>query len=389
MRKFKKNLKIDSLDDYVKNKSDATEDLKLFLISLEGSPSKTIHSHISALKSFLTDHDIPFSENGWKKLRRRGFMPKRIKAETRDKKLQKNQLKRLLNYLDLRGKAQVLFLLSSGARVGESVQLKLNDLDLESDPPRAYIRAEYTKGGVGARTIFMSYEARDAIKDWLAIKDTIKKRNGGNFAKDKLFDWTVGTSTYLWNRAIKKAGLDEKDDKTNRRIYHLHGLRKFFRSQIGLDVDLTHALMGHNGYLDEAYLRLNEKEIAEAYQQAMPNVSVYSIENTELKQETQNLREELNTVKQKEQQKNQKIKELETQLKFFNSKEYTNNLVATVAKSLKGDAFEIVYKSKKTKTISVTIPIENGKELKRLMKEGYNIAGSDDDNFYLEKETDQ
>ena len=299
MRKFKKNLGIESLDEYLKNNPDTTADIKRFLISLEGSPSKTIHSHISAVKSFLNDHDIPFSENEWKKLRRRGFMPKRIMAETRDKKLTKNQLKRLLNYLNLRGKAQVLFLLSSGARVGESVQLKTNDLDLESDPPRGYIRAEYTKGGVGARTIFMSYEARDAIKDWLAIKDKMKKRNGGKFSKDKVFDWTVGTSTYLWNRAIEKACLDNKDDKTQRRIYHLHGLRKFFRSQIGLDVDLTHALMGHSAYLDEAYLRLNEKEIAEAYKEAISNVSVYAVEDKKIEKEINQLKEENETLKQR------------------------------------------------------------------------------------------
>ena len=298
MRKFKKNLGIESLDKYVKSNPDATADIKRFLISLDGSPSKTIHSHISAVKSFLNDNDIPFSENGWKKLRRRGFMPKRIKAETRDKKLTKNQLKRLLNYLDLRGRAQVLFLLSSGARVGESVQLKIVDLDLESDPPRAYIRSEYTKGGVGARTVFMSYEARDAIQDWLAIKDNMKKRNGGTFSKDKVFDWTVGTSTYLWNRAVEKASLDEKDDKTQRRIYHLHGLRKFFRSQIGLDVDLTHALMGHTGYLDDAYLRLNEKEIATAYLEAMPNVSIYQTEDIELKKSVEQLKQENIELKQ-------------------------------------------------------------------------------------------
>ena len=277
IRKFKKNLDIESLDDYVESNPDATVDIKRFLISLDGSPSKTIHSHVSAVKSFFADNNISYDETAWKKLRRRGFMPKRIMAETRDKKLTKNQLKRLLNYLDLRGKAQVLFLLSSGARVGESVQLKIADLDLESDPPKAYIRSEYTKGGVGARTVFMSYEARDAIKDWLAIKDNMKKRNGLAFSKDGVFDWTVGTSTYLWNRAVEKASLDEKDDKTQRRIYHLHGLRKFFRSQIGLDIDVTHALMGHSGYLDDAYLRLNEKEIAEAYLDAMERVSIYGV----------------------------------------------------------------------------------------------------------------
>ncbi len=283
LRKFKQNLGIESLNEYIKNTPDSTPDLKRFLISMDGTPSKSIHANISAVRSFLKDHDIPFSENGWKKLKRRGFMPKRIRAETRDKKPSKAQLKKILNYLDIKGRAMVLFLLSSGCRVGESSQLKICDLELENDPPKAHLRAEYTKNGVGARTVFMSYEARDAIKDWLRIKDTIKKRNGKPFKKDKVFDWAINTARYMWNRAIEKAGLDIKDEKTRCRIYHLHGLRKFFRSQIGLDVDLTHALMGHSAYLDDAYLRQEEGEIARAYLEAMPNVSVYAVESPEIK----------------------------------------------------------------------------------------------------------
>ena len=298
LRKFKQNLGIDSLEEYVKNTQDATNDLKKFLSSMDGTPSKSIHANVSAVRSFLKDHDIPLSENGWKKLKRRGFMPKRIRAETRDKKLTKTQLKKILNYLDIKAKAQVLFLLSSGCRVGESIRLKISDLELEHDPPKAHIRAEYTKNGVGARTVYFSYEARDAIRDWLEIKDTIKKRNGLPFKKDKVFDWAINTSRYAWDRAIEKAGLDAKDEKTHCRIYHLHGLRKFFRSEIGLDTDITHALMGHSGYLDDAYVRLTQNEMAEAYKKNMERVSIHAVEDLELRKEIYQLKDENVALKQ-------------------------------------------------------------------------------------------
>ena len=132
LRKFKQNVGIESLDYYIKNTQDATEDLKRFLISMDGTPSKSIHANISAVRSFMKDHDISLSENGWKKLKRRGFMPKRIRAETRDKELSKTQLRKILNYLDIKEKAQVLFLLRSSCRVGKSTQLKINDLELEN-----------------------------------------------------------------------------------------------------------------------------------------------------------------------------------------------------------------------------------------------------------------
>ena len=66
----------------------------------------------------------------------------------------------------------ILFLVSSGARIGEILQLRIEDFDLEADPQRVYICKEITKGGMGGPTTYFSYEARDAITDWLRIKDT-------------------------------------------------------------------------------------------------------------------------------------------------------------------------------------------------------------------------
>jgi integrase len=306
IRKFKKNLNIKDLDKYMAENPDATKDIKRFLVSLDGKPSKTVSSYVCALKSFFSDNNVSFDETQWKKMRRRGFMPKRVKAETRDKKPSKKQLKRILNYMDIKGRAQVLFLLSSGCRVGESLQLLEQDFDLEADPPKAEIRAKYTKSGVGARTVYFSYEARDAIKDWLAIRDDMKKRNGKKYRDNRVFSWSIWTARDIWNRATRKANLDIKDNVTDRRVYHLHSLRKFFRSCIGLDPDLTHALMGHVEYLDSSYLRIDQNEIAEAYLEAMGNVSIYGgqsqaiksleDENRELKAKLQNMEMRVNKL---------------------------------------------------------------------------------------------
>jgi len=84
-----------------------------------------------------------------------------------------------------------------------------------------------------------------------------------------------------------------RDKVTGRRVYHLHSLRKFFRTKIGLDLDVTHALMGHTEYLDDAYLRLEEEgEIAKAYLEAMPNVSVYQVEDHELREQASVIEQE-------------------------------------------------------------------------------------------------
>jgi integrase len=250
---------------------------------------------------FFQDQGVKVPDEAWKKIRQRGFMPKRTRAETKDKKPTKPMLKKILNYADIKARAMILFLISSGARIGETLQLVKDDFDFNSDPPRVHIRAKITKGGVGERTAYFSYEARDAIKDWLNIKDSLTKRGTyGDYSGERVFSWGKSTSQFMWNMACDKAGIGTKDKRTGRRIYHIHSLRKFFRTKIGLDLDVTHALMGHAEYLDDSYLRLEEEgEIAAAYLEAMPNVSVYQVEDQELKQETESLREENEQLKRR------------------------------------------------------------------------------------------
>ena len=293
LRKFKTVAGIADLGEYIAHMPDAAVDVRKLLNSLEGKPSKTIKTYVGAVKVFLQDNGVNVNEDDWRKMGRRGFMPKRVKAETKDKKPSKIQLKQILNYASIKCRSLILFLVSSGARIGETVQLKIEDFNLDADPPFAQIRDEYTKAGESGRTVYFSYEARDAIKDWLRVKDATSKHDGGNYESPLMFPWNTNTARFMWNLACDKAELGAIDVKTGRRILHLHSLRKFFRTKIGLDLDTTNALMGHSEYLDDAYLRLEETgEIGKAYKEAMPNVSVYTVENQEL-------REQATTIEQK------------------------------------------------------------------------------------------
>ena len=321
LRNFKKLLGIEDLGEYLKNGPDVTVDIRTLLSKLDGKPSKTIYSYAGAVKVFFQDQGVKIPDEAWKKIRRRGFMPKRVRAETRDKKPTKTQLKQILNYADIKLRALCLFLVSSGTRIGETLQLLMEDFELEADPPRAHIRAEYTKGGVGARTVYFSYEARDAIQDWLRIKDSLDKRGrGGSYKGDKrVFPFVESTARDMWNRACDKARIGIKDERTGRRIYHLHSLRKFFRTKIGLDLDVTHALMVHSEYLDASYVRLDQdKEIAEAYLEAMPNVSVYAVQSEEIKgieEENQELRQRLEKQEERMKKTEDKLTEIMLMLK--------------------------------------------------------------------------
>lgn len=386
MRLFKNNLGIEDLGEYLKSKPDAATDIRKFIFSMDKKPKKSLLTYTTIVKVFFQDNGVTIDDLKWKKLRRRGFIPKHPRAETRDKKPTIQQLKQILNYMDVKGRAMVLFLVSSGARIGETLQLKTEDFNLDTEPPKVFIHGEYTKGGVGERTIYFSYEARDAIKDWLKIKGKTGKRDGSTHDDERVFSWGLFTARDMWNRAIAKAGIDIKDKRTGRRIYHLHSLRKFFRTKIGLDLDVTHALMGHVEYLDEAYLRQDQDKIAQAYLEAMSSVSVYAIENTELKQETQTLKGEVQKLRDNEISKDEKIVELEKQLQYFKSQQFANDIFAKIDKN----SFTPIGATKKpAKVHQVKVKLDDGKKLAKLMREGYTPTYSDDEIWILIKEIDE
>jgi len=291
---FKRKLGIADLGEYLKAGPDIVNDVRRFLTALNGKPSKTVTTYMGAIKMFLQDHDVKIPEEEWRKIRRRGFMPKRTKAETHDRKPTREELKKILNYADIKCRAMVLFLASSGARIGETLKLGKQDFKLDADPPSVDIKAEYTKGGVGGRTVYFSYEARDAIRDWLRIKDQTHRRSGkGSYQGETVFPWKGSTAEFMWNRASGKANLSARDDNTKRRVLHLHSLRKFFRSNIGLDDKVTNALMGHVEGLDAAYLRMDQEgEVAKAYKQAMQNVSIFNVEDQQVRLQASKLERE-------------------------------------------------------------------------------------------------
>lgn len=125
----------------------------------------------------------------------------------------------------------------------------------------------------------MSYEARDAIKEWLKTKDSRRKpRTNEPYPKDMVFGFNVYNFEAMWRRALEKAGFDKRDSETRIHIYHVHTLRKFFSTQMSLDGvsrDIYEAWMGHKRYLDEAYHRYSLEQLGNIYEANMDAVSIY------------------------------------------------------------------------------------------------------------------
>ena len=236
---------------------------------------------VSVIKNFLEENNVEFKPRFWKRIR---GMKKGSKAISRDRVPTPKQLRRLMQHLPIHGKALFLTLASSGMRIGEALQIKLNDIYLEEDPVRIDVRAEYTKTG-NRRDTFISDEAKEAILDWIplreeylktaVLKSTLIEKDPED---DRIFPFTETVAYSLWKSALDKTSLNGRDKTTNRHFFHVHTLRKFFRTYHRADRDVREVIMGHEGYLTEAYRRYqdNPKLLAEEYKKGVFGVHIFS-----------------------------------------------------------------------------------------------------------------
>ena len=279
---------LNELDD-----RDFTNDFKTLLnwARNEGYANIYIRTMSTAAKVFFARQDprCKINDEDWADIKRT-LIPKSTRAATQDDILTKEKLRMVLQHISIHGKALALFLLSTGTRIGEACQLKMDDINLYSDPPEVNIREEYTKGEVGGRVMWFSEEAKNAIIEWHKIRPFKKKCGGfGSYDEKKVFNLTRNDFTKMWNRALRRADgrrvppvLAKRDPSTKRRlhVYHVHTLRKFFRTNVGLagvpDM-VVHAWMGHKPYLS-TYDKLGKRRMAEIYKDHMDVVTVYEVD---------------------------------------------------------------------------------------------------------------
>jgi integrase/outer membrane murein-binding lipoprotein Lpp len=279
---FKGSLE-ENAEAYMRQKRNYEEDVKTYFASLKGKPPKSVNICLTSVKMFLMENGVELSALFWRRLQGRN---KGKRALMLDKVPSNAELRRILSHMDVKGKSLFLVLASSGMRIGEALKLKVEDVDLTSDPPKINIRGEYTKTG-NPRVAFISSEAKEFLQEWLKIRnselETAIKRSRFEKAKEDRRIWAFETTTayYIWRSAIAKSGFANKFQYNNgleRYTVHPHVLRKFFRTRMAsaIPVDVTEALMGHEGYLTEVYRRYSLEELAKFYKQGEHTLLVFA-----------------------------------------------------------------------------------------------------------------
>jgi integrase len=260
------------------------KDLLKYAADLHGRPPRSARAFMTGAKSWLEYClDVELTRRQSRLLL--GRLPKGSKARTEEAELSREVLRRVLAHADVKGRALFLLLASSGVRIGEALQLKLEDVDLSVDPPTVTVRGEYTKSG-DAYTTFMSSEAKEALEQWLRVRESYIQsaaNRGRGLGRTKhvedprLFPFSVSVAEQMWYTAIEKAGLNSRDPSTGRYRLRIHMLRKWFISQAKLAApeNIVEAWAGHSGYLDEAYRRYTRQQLAEYYRKAEPYLLIH------------------------------------------------------------------------------------------------------------------
>lgn len=166
-------------------------------------------------------------------------------------------------------KVPLLVLLSSGMRISECLQLRVKDVNADSDPIQIKLRAETTKTRE-ERMTYISQEAWEMLEPLLNYEDKESLIFVKKFSKKSTISFLT-----RFGRIRKDLGLLEK--YADGRTYHVnvHAFRANFitnATQI-LNGDIAHALAGHREYLD-TYLRLSSEKRAEMYHKLEPYLTV-------------------------------------------------------------------------------------------------------------------
>ena len=157
------------IDKYLKEKRNYSEDMAGFVVSLQSRPPLSARQTFTFTKEFFNHYNLELPSKDLKFIRHK--LPKG-NVRTIDKDMDTDTIRTILQHLDVKGRALVLVLASSGMRINEALTITLDDVDLKSKPSVITIRGENTKNGDN-RITFLSSEATQAVNEWLKVRSEI------------------------------------------------------------------------------------------------------------------------------------------------------------------------------------------------------------------------
>jgi len=159
----------------------------------------------------------------------------------------------------VRDRALLMLLYRTGMRIGELLEVKVEDIILPDQKILLYIGSKNYEG----REVYYSSDAEQALKQWLRSRDKTKRYLFYG-RSDKPLSYVAA-----WNamrKALERSGLLDKG-------YSLHNLRHTFATEMinnGMRVEVLQQILGHQDIeMTMRYARLSNRRIEEDYYRAM------------------------------------------------------------------------------------------------------------------------
>jgi integrase/recombinase XerD len=259
---------------------DATrQDIEAFVEHLQdrGLKINSVRNRLVAVYSlfqFLVDNDLFVTDILSKKigLKLPDSLPRAIDPQ---------DVKVLFSAIDHpRNLAMFLLLLRTGMRIGELLDLRPADVNLQEQKVMIYIGEKNYRG----RVVYFSDDAREALEKWMKIRN---QQRQCLFYSSRGHGLTYATVRVSFRKYLKKAGLGHKG-------YTIHQLRHTFATDLlnaGMRIECLQPLLGHSTLeMTRRYARLSDQSRANEYFRAM------SIIERGMKDEDSRLDHKLQTV---------------------------------------------------------------------------------------------
>lgn len=261
----------------------------------------TLKQRVVTVKNFLEYCDVDISP---RKFKLKVKLPKIVRRNK--EALSKEDVVDILNTCsDIRLKTYVMLLAGTGMRAVEALSIRIKDLDLNSSPPKLFVRGEFTKTR-SDRTIFLTSELGNQISSWLDYKYRTRRvcysnKNGKTITEyrtperntvDLIFSVhhfnPEPNHLYVNLRGAFAKTLDRmgkgtrEEGNEKRREITLHSFRRFVKttiSDLGYQ-DFSEYFIGHSG---STYWTKKESEKAEIFQKIEPYLTFLNVHQLERK----------------------------------------------------------------------------------------------------------
>jgi integrase len=301
-------------DRYFIEGRDYEDDLINFSNSCKRQYAPTTGSYyITAVKEFFIFNDVELTRKQERNLKNKITRGGPISEE---EDLTKETIRALLNASDLKLKTLIMFMLTSGVRLGEAITLTLNDVKIEPSGEYAIVSLKgRRKTGTGtknvhSRTTFINKEAVELLNQWLLVREKYLKyiidHSRGRFAVRspkndyRLFPFGKNNAENVIKRALTKAGLFKKDEDTGRATIHYHLFRKYFVTNLtygGVSDKYVDFFTGHINALDRAYNKPTTEKLLEIYRKGEPFLRIFDESAVEIAKTREEMKETKDRVR--------------------------------------------------------------------------------------------